>query len=973
MSQESKNSETAAILGNSTELERKDSGEASIGSFVDHDIRLREKQFLLSCERGDIGSVRKLLTIKDGLNINCVDPLGRNALLIAIENENIEMIELLLDNNIETGDAILYAIGEENVEAVEIIIEHLEKIDKFNPETQGVEINEHSAFTPDITPIILAAHKDNYECIKLFLDKKGTVPHPHDVHCCCHDCDVAREEDSLRLSRSRINAYRALASPSLICLSAKDPILYAFELSWELRRLSYIENEFRSEYQELSQKCQKFSVNMLDQVRGSKELEIVLNHTTTAWEEVTTRGTPTTEQLARLKLAIKLRQKRFVAHPNCQQLLSGIWYEGLPGFRNRNIIYKCLLIAAVSLSFPILSISYLLAPKSAIAQFTRKPFVKFLSHSASYIVFLLLLILASQRIDRVDNMFREENAPARKEGRGPPPTPVEIAIMVWVLGLIWVEIKQLWDCGLHDYCHNLWNILDFITNSLYLSTVALRAVAYYQVEKEMRDPRTQHIGRFLQRRDWDAWDPTLVSECVFATANIFSSLKLVHIFTVNPYLGPLKISLGRMVIDILKFFLVYALVLFAFACGLNQLLWYYGSMRQQECDQYKQWVANPVSMANTAKMDSFKESCDLKYKSVSSIYYTSETLFWAMFGLIDLSHFTLKENHYLTEWTGKTIFGSYSCCSIIVLLNMLIAMMSNSYQYISNQADIEWKFARSKLFIEYFDDTATLPPPFNIIPSPKSFYYGLKWICDRYCGCSKAIRAGKQKSMRNQKILRVVNDLESNYRFVTRNLVKRYIAQMQRVKQQNEGVSEDDVNEIKQDISAFRYELLGILRAAGFNTGHTDMNQKTFKHVRMFSARNKRRSAMAERRLKKGLPEFNIPIPESFQNARKNSLASLTSGDSLKHAPLRLPHLNWKRFKKKVSFKYPSPRASPAIPCTKTKSLSLDFHGALPNSLISHMSNGGRRGTTGYERPPLQKQRRKNSDTVLELESDDLL
>ncbi|KIH57449.1 transient receptor ion channel II [Ancylostoma duodenale] len=159
------------------------------------------------------------------------------------------MIELLLDNNIETGDAILYAIGEENVEAVEIIIEHLEKIDKFNPETQGVEINEHSAFTPDMTPIILAAHKDNYECIKLFLDKKGTVPHPHDVHCSCHDCDAAREEDSLRLSRSRINAYRALASPSLICLSAKDPILYAFELSWELRRLSYIENEFRSEYQ----------------------------------------------------------------------------------------------------------------------------------------------------------------------------------------------------------------------------------------------------------------------------------------------------------------------------------------------------------------------------------------------------------------------------------------------------------------------------------------------------------------------------------------------------------------------------------------------------------------------------------------------------------------------------------------------------------------------------------------------------
>ncbi|VDM59910.1 unnamed protein product [Angiostrongylus costaricensis] len=618
-----------------------------------------------------------------------------------------------------TGDAILYAIGEENVEAVEIIVEHLEKIDKFNPENQGVEINEHSAFTPDMTPIILAAHKDNYECIKLFLDKKSTVPHPHDIHCSCQDCVTAREEDSLRLSRSRINAYRALTSPSLICLSAKDPILYAFELSWELRRLSYIENEFRSEYQELSQKCQKFSVNMLDQIRGSKELEIVLNHTTNAWQEV--------------------------------HLLMTFFDS------------------------------------------------------------LVLLLMASQRIDKIDNMFREENAPDRKEGRGPPPTPVEVAIIIWVLGLIWVEIKQLWNSGLYDYCNNLWNILDFITNSLYLSTVALRAVAYYQVNQEMNNPQMQHIGRFLQRREWDAWDPTLVSECVFATANIFSSLKLVHIFTVNPYLGPLKISLGRMVIDILKFFLVYALVLFAFACGLNQLLWYYGSMRKQECRQYKDFLANPTSMMNAAKVESLRDSCDPKYRSVSSIYYTSETLFWAMFGLIDLSHFSLKEAHYLTEWTGKTIFGSYSCCSIIVLLNMLIAMMSNSYQYISNQSDIEWKFARSKLFIEYFDDTATLPPPFNIIPSPKSFYYGLKWICERYCNCSKAKQVGKQRSMR----------------FVTRNLVQRYIAQMQRVKQRNEGVTEDDVNEIKQDISAFRYELLGILRSAGFNTGHTDINQKT--------------------------------------------------------------------------------------------------------------------------------------------------
>lgn len=48
---------------------------------------------------------------------------------------------------------------------------------------------------------------------------------------------------------------------------------------------------------------------------------------------------------------------------------------------------------------------------------------------------------------------------------------------------------------------------------------------------------------------------------------VCSALKLVHLFSINPHLGPLQISLGRMVIDIVKFFFIYSLVLFAFACG----------------------------------------------------------------------------------------------------------------------------------------------------------------------------------------------------------------------------------------------------------------------------------------------------------------------------------------------------------------------------------------------------------------------
>lgn len=56
------------------------------------------------------------------------------------------------------------------------------------------------------------------------------------------------------------------------------------------------------------------------------------------------------------------------------------------------------------------------------------------------------------------------------------------------------------------------------------------------------------------------WHPTLVAEAVFAIANIFSSLRLISLFTANSHLGPLQISLGRMLLDILKFLFIYCLV-----------------------------------------------------------------------------------------------------------------------------------------------------------------------------------------------------------------------------------------------------------------------------------------------------------------------------------------------------------------------------------------------------------------------------
>ena len=79
------------------------------------------------------------------------------------------------------------------------------------------------------------------------------------------------------------------------------------------------------------------------------------------------------------------------------------------------------------------------------------------------------------------------------------------------------------------------------------------------------------------------WHPTLVAEALFAIANIFSSLRLISLFTSNSHLGPLQISLCRMLLAILKFLFIYCLVLLAFANGLNQLYFHYETDEGNDC------------------------------------------------------------------------------------------------------------------------------------------------------------------------------------------------------------------------------------------------------------------------------------------------------------------------------------------------------------------------------------------------------
>ncbi len=78
--------------------------------------------------------------------------------------------------------------------------------------------------------------------------------------------------------------------------------------------------------------------------------------------------------------------------------------------------------------------------------------------------------------------------------------------------------------------------------------------------------------------------------------------------------------------------------------------------------------------------------------------------------MITLSCYKPDSNTYrsgfddFTSNLGFTIYGIFTFVCVTVLINTLIVMLERTIEQIDDRADIEWKFARSKLYMEYIRD-----------------------------------------------------------------------------------------------------------------------------------------------------------------------------------------------------------------------------------------------------------------------------
>jgi len=112
-------------------------------------------------------------------------------------------------------------------------------------------------------------------------------------------------------------------------------------------------------------------------------------------------------------------------------------------------------------------------------------------------------------------------------------------------------------------------------------------------------------------------------------------------------------------------------------------------------------------------------------EGASGIDTTIAGALWAMYGEFYVDYF--RETSGVL---GEGLLWIFAMISNVLLVNLLIAMMSETYERIKDRADVEWKFGRVSSVLEAVERTHAMPPPFSF---PMMAIKFLRWAVIHKC------------------------------------------------------------------------------------------------------------------------------------------------------------------------------------------------------------------------------------------------
>ncbi|CAF0852590.1 unnamed protein product [Rotaria sordida] len=318
-----------------------------------------------------------------------------------------------------------------------------------------------------------------------------------------------------------------------------------------------------------------------------------------------------------------------------------------------------------------------------ILMFLHAPYVKYLYNLYSHIIFLILFsyvilcdffplyglqsnkCLANSNVN-IDLDIRKESLKKTNNSQSfsynlhhhKRLATTEIILIVWIFALFCDEIRQIFEIELKSihskilaYSSVFWNKLDFLALSLFFIGFILRI---------WPTTRCFCAARIVLAVDLSLW--------YIRTLDMFAAIKR---------LGPKLVMIGEMIHD-LKFFML-MLTVFVLAFGVPTYSLVYGVEKFT-------WHL-PRAIINLA--------------------------YWQIFGELEALD-EIEKNYEISGYVMFILLIAYMTVASVLLISLLIAMFSNTFDRLHMDADCIWKFQYYSL-VSYYLSRPSLPAPLVII------------------------------------------------------------------------------------------------------------------------------------------------------------------------------------------------------------------------------------------------------------------
>ena len=190
------------------------------------------------------------------------------------------------------------------------------------------------------------------------------------------------------------------------------------------------------------------------------------------------------------------------------------------------------------------------------------------------------------------------------------------------------------------------------SNQLDLIVIALFAANFILRRQELQS-KTQGNGATLDNQEW--------SRYVFGVNIILLVGRFIDLCSFNRHLGPLWITLQSMVQDILLFSFIAAALIVAFSGCLQVVFW----------------------------------------RSPDVFFYPSDTVEFVL--MTFFGEYDTEELYDAEPVWGRIIMITLLVLGTIVQLNLLIAMLTSTYEDKKDHSAAEWRLVRSRIVVEFSD------------------------------------------------------------------------------------------------------------------------------------------------------------------------------------------------------------------------------------------------------------------------------